>query len=398
LTRLSNMKVLCLVLLTLGLLGLKTDAKLQRVALKRMETARRSLHSFSESRKKILNRWQTSHLGYFPHENITNFMDAQYYGEIEIGTPGQKFKVIFDTGSSNLWIPSSTCGLLNIACQTHNKYHSKDSSTYVEDGSDFEIRYGSGSMKGFVSIDKVCVANVCVDSQSFAEATKEPGIAFVAAHFDGILGMGWDSISVNHLPTVFTNMVNQQLVDSPVFSFWLNRDQEDPNGGQMILGGSDESLYTGEMSYIPLSAKTYWQVDMASVEVSGASATVCDGGCQAIMDTGTSLIAGPKKEIDAINHAIGATIIPITGEAIVNCAKIPEMPKISFGLGGKTYVLEAKDYVLQITQMGVTQCLSGFMGLDTPDGLWILGDVFLGKYYAEFDVGNARVGLAQAVQ
>ena len=42
------------------------------------------------------------------------------------------------------------------------------------------------------------------------------------------------------------------------------RNQEDPNGGQMILGGSDETLYSGEMHYIPLSAKTYWQVNMDS--------------------------------------------------------------------------------------------------------------------------------------
>ena len=133
-----------------------------------------------------------------------------------------------------------------------------------------------------------------------------------------------------------------------------------------------------------------------SVTVGDDSDMVCKGGCQTIFDTGTSLIAGPTKEIKEINHAIGATIIPITGEAIVNCKKIPEMPNISFGLAGKVYELTPMDYVLQITQEGVTQCLSGFLGLDTPDGLWILGDVFLGPYYAEFDVGNARVGLAKA--
>merc|ERR1712168_1145676 len=267
------MGVLCLCLL-----ASQSYAKLHSIELKRLEQTR-SLRGDLQSRERIANRWGSGNVQ-IPEEDLINYMDAQYYGEIEIGTPGQTFTVIFDTGSSNLWIPSSTCGLLNIACQTHNKYHSKRSSTYVKDGSDFEIRYGSGSMKGFVSIDKVCVAGVCVDNQSFAEATKEPGIAFVAAHFDGILGMGWSTISVDHLTTVFDNMVNQQLVDSPVFSFWLNRNQEDPNGGQMILGGSDDTLYSGEMNYIPLSAKTYWQVDMASVEVSGAGSTACDGGCQ----------------------------------------------------------------------------------------------------------------------
>ena len=105
-------------------------------------------------------------------ELINDFQNAQYFGEIEVGTPGQKFNVIFDTGSSNLWIPSKTCE----NCGSHPTYDHDASSTYQKNGTKFNIMYGSGPVSGYLSEDSVAVADISVTDQTFAEIEDVSGL------------------------------------------------------------------------------------------------------------------------------------------------------------------------------------------------------------------------------
>ena len=73
-------------------------------------------------------------------------------------------------------MPSSQC--TSIACFLHTKYDSSSSSTYKTNGSEFSIQYGSGSMEGFVSQDTLRIGDLTIPKTDFAEATKEPGLAF----------------------------------------------------------------------------------------------------------------------------------------------------------------------------------------------------------------------------
>ncbi|XAR55361.1 Phytepsin [Bertholletia excelsa] len=237
---------------------------------------------------------------------LKNYMNAQYFGEIGIGTPAQKFTVIFDTGSSNLWVPSAKC-YFSVACYFHSKYKSSSSSSYNKNGKSAEIHYGTGSISGFFSQDHVQIGDLIVKNQDFIEATREPGITFLAAKFDGILGLGFQEISVGNAVPAWYNMVNQGLVNEPVFSFWFNRNAGEREGGEIVFGGVDSDHFKGSHTYVPVTHKGYWQFEMGDVLIGGETTGFCVTTCSAIADSGTSLLAGPTTVITQINHAIGAS-------------------------------------------------------------------------------------------
>eukprot|EP00744_Colponema_vietnamica_P000805 GILI01001400.1.p1 GENE.GILI01001400.1~~GILI01001400.1.p1 ORF type:complete len:377 (-),score=149.38 GILI01001400.1:41-1171(-) len=317
------------------------------------------------------------------HENpLSNVMNAQYFGEIAIGTPAQKFQVIFDTGSSNLWVPSSQCK--SISCRLHKRFDSSKSSTFKANGTTFEIQYGSGAISGFESVDSVTVAGVTVKNQLFGEVTSEKGLSFLAAKFDGIMGMGFNTISAGGMPPVFDSMYEQKVIDDYSFSFYLSK--APGAGSSLVLGGVNPKYASSSFKYYPLLQKSYWLIAMDDVQLGGKGLGLTNP--RAILDTGTSLIVGPK---DAVAPLIGGIKVN------ADCSGLDQLPTLTFKIGGDEYTLEGPKYVLKITVFGQSQCQLGVQALDLPPQLantFILGDVFLRKYYTHFDMGGARIGLA----
>ncbi|KAI4202560.1 MAG: hypothetical protein LQ350_002503 [Teloschistes chrysophthalmus] len=319
---------------------------------------------------------------------VSNFLNAQYFSDIAIGTPAQTFKVVLDTGSSNLWVPSESCG--SIACYLHTTYDSSSSSTYKKNGSEFEIRYGSGSLSGFVSQDTVQIGDMKIKKQDFAEAVSEPGLAFAFGRFDGILGLGYDTISVNKIVPPFYNMINQGLLDDPVFAFYLGDTNEDGDESEATFGGINTDHFTGKLTKIPLRRKAYWEVDLDSISYGGATADLDDTGV--ILDTGTSLIALPSTLAELLNREIGAKK-GFNGQYSIDCSARDSLKDVTFTLTGHNFTITPYDYILEVQG----SCISSFFGLDIPEPagpLAILGDAFLRRWYSVYDLGTNSVGLA----
>ncbi|KAM9221988.1 pepsin A-like [Dugong dugon] len=331
---------------------------------------------------------------YFPKEStlldsqaLENYLDTEYFGTIGIGTPAQDFTVIFDTGSSNLWVPSIYCS--SAACSNHNRFNPEKSSTYQATSETVSITYGTGSMTGILGYDTVQVAEIKDTNQIFGLSETEPGSFLYYSPFDGILGLAYPSISASGATPVFDNIWDQGLISEDLFSVYLSSD--DDSGSVVILGGVDPSYYSGSLNWVPVSSETYWEITVDSVTINGES-VACSDSCRAIVDTGTSLLAGPTSAISNIEDYLGISE-NFEGEALVSCSDINSFPDIVFTINGVEFPLSPSAYILKDDFI----CIAGLEGMNLNTGsgdLWILGDVFIRQYYTVFDRANNQVGLA----
>ncbi|GCC30849.1 hypothetical protein chiPu_0009303 [Chiloscyllium punctatum] len=237
------------------------------------------------------------------------------------------------------------------------------------------------------------ISNIAVKEQEFGLSETEPGSTFYYAPFDGILGLAYPNIASSGVTPVFDNMMAEKLVQQDLFAFYLTR-QDGQSGSEVVFGGVDPNHYTGHINWVPVTQEGYWQIQLDKVTING-QVVACSGGCQAIVDTGTSLLTGPNTAISTIQQYIGATQ-GYYGQSSINCNNLPNMPNVVFTINGVDYPLTPSEYTIQ-DKYG---CMSGFDSMYIPSssgGLWILGDVFIGPYYSIFDRGNNRVGFAKSV-
>jgi len=265
---------------------------------------------------------------------------------------------------------------------------------------EMSVQFGTGSIEGFLAQDTFTLGPVRVHKQTFGQITRSQGSVFITGKFDGILGLSFPSLSAHSYTPVFDSIIKQKLLKNNMFSFYYSLLPK--QNSAIALGRPMKSMYTGDIQWIGVSKPFYWEVELVDIEYGGESLNVCPNApCKAVVDTGTSLLTGPSSFTTKMIKQL---------EVDRRCNQQVPLKTLTYVLRDKhgeyRYDIEPNYFVLKSAAKhpGTNNskfCRAGFMALDVPKPrgpLWILGDIFMRKYYTIFDRDNNRIGIALANQ
>lgn len=352
----------------------------------RVEKRSASLVSTGSSTSVALHRRKVASASGVMHKTA-------YYGDIHVGTPGQKFTVVFDTGSGNLVVPAKEC--VDQACIMHGVFDKAASTTAREvncDGSpvgpegqdSLTITFGTGEISGPCVSDVICAGGVCSRGY-FIDSYTETDEPFTGFLFDGILGLALPSMAETPDFSFMTRMLKDKKLAEPIFSVFLSSSDEEVS--EVSFGVVKTEHRASELFWAPVSREEtgYWEVSIEDITIGSARTGIC-AGCHAAVDTGTSVLAGPSDVIGALEERLAVAR---------DCSNRAGLPTLGFAVGGRVLSLEARDYV----EDGDGVCTLSVMRLDVPPPkgpLFVFGIPFLTKYLTAYDVARRRVGFAVA--
>lgn len=306
--------------------------------------------------------------------------DISYFVEATIGSSGQAFYLLCDTGAGSTWIMGTDCD--STACKDHTTWSSSSSTTFTATGDTFSIAYGTGSVAGSIAQDSVTIGSVKVDMKfGLANITSNDFTHFA---FDGILGLSMASgSSDNYIQTIKSD----KALSSNVFSIDLNRNSDGTNTGELTFGGTDPQKYTGAVTYTPVnsSANGDWAIPLGDLAYDGTKAGITNR--LAYIDTGTTYAFAPSKDVAALHKLIpGAN----STDGTTYTAPCDSKQPIVVTFSGVDHPISVKDWLSSPSSTGV--CTSNIYGQEVVSGAWLLGDVFLKNVYTIFDADASQIG------
>jgi hypothetical protein len=360
--------------------------------------------------------------------NVTVSYKTSYSGTISIGRPAQDFRVVFDTGSAHIVVPSSDC--TNETCTEHRQFDASRSSTsrlINVDGTDVPddelcdqvtIGYGTGQVTGEFVREQVCPGgsdtgndDACVEVGIVMAVDMTP-VPFRSFKFDGIFGLALDSLALTPEFSFFHNVAQHKNSASPQFGVFL-ASGDDGQNSEIALGGHNTQRMLTPLQWAPVAMKElgYWQVAIKEVRIGGATLDICkDGSCRGIVDTGTSHLGIPSKHLPDFMDQLSID----TRDAPSDCRAL-QGHDFEFVLEGNiTLSLNPEHYMrplplslaapVQSQALDVLRgpqqktCAPRLMPVNLPDplgpNLFILGEPLLHRYYTVYDWNERKIGFS----
>ncbi|OLN81499.1 Endothiapepsin [Colletotrichum chlorophyti] len=312
--------------------------------------------------------------------------DIEYLSPVQIGTPAQTLNLDFDTGSSDLWVFSTSTPTSQRNGQT--LYDPSKSSTASRlSGATWSITYGDGSSSGGVVYkDTVTVGGLTVTGQAVEAASTVSDSFTDESDLDGLLGLGFSNINTVE-PTqqkTFFDTAKSKL-DAPVFT----ADLKHGKAGKYNFGYIDSSAYTGSITYTPVNtANGWWQFTSTGYQV--GSASFVSSSVTGIADTGTTLLLLPSSIVTAYYKQIsGARYDSSQGGYTFPCSAT--VPSFTFGVGSSRITVPAS--YLNYAPVTSTTCFGGLQS-NSGIGISIFGDIALKAAFVVFNGGTNQVGWA----
>ncbi|SGZ17484.1 BQ5605_C020g09124 [Microbotryum silenes-dioicae] len=350
----------------------------------------RSSKNFARGQSTALNKRggassATVALAGFKQES-GNFVDLK----VSIGSRQEKFDVVMDTGSGDLWVPGSSCKT------KRNRFSGRSDTLYLS-GQSWSINYRSGSTVGTIVRDSVQVGDLTIKQQLFALADQiSPSINELPT--DGVLGFAFSSIATGQMTTFFENLLITNAISQPLIAFSLN--YATPTG-ELVIGGTDSSKFqAASMQYHNVTARGYWQIACEGIVIDGH--VVQGTKMDAAIDTGTALMLIPTDVATALFHAIPGSHQSTTSGWLVPCQSAIETIGLSFG--GITYKVPFSELFLGQDPTDASQCKLAITTSSATDlnqnPVAIIGSAFLHTVYTILTYkdpknGQPAVGFAQ---
>ncbi|KAJ7265767.1 aspartic peptidase A1, partial [Mycena rebaudengoi] len=318
----------------------------------------------------------------------------------------QQFHFALDLESPYSWVADILCAT---GCTgSMELYNPSLSSTETQVSTGDSINYASASVSGNFMTDTVRLGPYTASSQFFLAANKLSA-NLVGGTISGVVGLTYQQTARGPSLPMSLFLDSRGQLASAEMSFWINRlstsinDQQNPVGGAFTYGGTNTSLYQGEIDFLPTTGSSNgssWQLNIQEIIIQGKSVHITSGASAlADFSLSGSLISGPVSDVAAMWAAFPAAV-PSTTHPGYYQFPCSTTVSVSISFGGRLWPINPVDMNIGHVAAGSSQCLGAIIsGSNTinTDGTanWIFGTAFMRNVYTVFRPTPFSIGFAE---